>query len=238
MSTAVRRPVQGRDGSIALRWRRVPRALGLLVGVFVSLSAMAHAASIRVAELAVRDNSFCLDGGGSVPLVLLIEGDLRQGDTKALRRGVERIERHGGAVYICGLFLDSIGGDLYEAMKLGRYIREKRLPTQVAQDARCFSACVFAFIGGVVRIPSGLMGIHSFYSPELLGSGSYEIADAAYNATSGHVSDYLREMRVPQLLLDRMITIQHFELEILESEDLKALGIAGHDPVYLQTLSR
>jgi len=194
----------------------------------------ALAVEIRVAELGGPDRALCPQGGAARPLVLLVEGRFVPGDAQRLRRGVEAIGRDS-RVYLCGVLFDSPGGDLYEAMSMGRYIRSQRLATRVRLQARCYSACVFAFVGGVVRLPEGWMGIHAFHAPALLGNGDYEMTEALYTRTGHDVARYLSEMRVSLLLLDRMHTIRHADIVILRASELRTLGIAGIDPVHDQS---
>lgn len=49
------------------------------------------------------------------------------------------------------IWLDSPGGDSAAGYKLGKAIREKRHLTRIPQGARCASACVDVFLGGVIR---------------------------------------------------------------------------------------
>jgi membrane-bound ClpP family serine protease len=48
--------------------------------------------------------------------------------------------------------LDSLGGDLTSAMKIGRLLRKSRGRTSVEKDASCASACVLIFAAGLSRI--------------------------------------------------------------------------------------
>lgn len=106
------------------------------------------------------------------------------------------------------------------------------MSVQVAHDSVCYSACVIAHLGGVVRIP---MGIHSFYSNEFVGAENFASSSKKYNDISELVTAYLREMRVPTALLDEMMKVSHKSLKILDFEEMKRFGVIGQDPVYLQT---
>jgi len=65
---------------------------------------------------------------------------------------------------------ESPGGDIEEAMKIGRYIKQSGLETGVATE--CSSACTYSFIAGRERIllPGAQLGFHAcqkvvWYSP-------------------------------------------------------------------------
>lgn len=46
------------------------------------------------------------------------------------------------------IYLASLGGDLYEGMRLGELFRERGIKTVVEGGADCASACAIAFLGG------------------------------------------------------------------------------------------
>lgn len=83
------------------------------------------------------------------------------------------------------IYLNSPGGDLQEALRIGRIIRATgRLQTKIGtlegvekddfgrpidfpKNGRCESACAYAFMGGQERrLGSGKLGLHRFYSTE------------------------------------------------------------------------
>lgn len=83
------------------------------------------------------------------------------------------------------VYLNSPGGDLQEALKLGRLIRKAgkqtiigslagvatfegtNRPIDFPEKGRCESACAYAFMGGQERqLGSGRLGLHRFYSTE------------------------------------------------------------------------
>ena len=83
------------------------------------------------------------------------------------------------------VYLNSPGGDLQEALKLGRLIRKAgkqtiigslagvatfegtNRPINFPEKGRCESACAYAFMGGQERqLGSGRLGLHRFYSTE------------------------------------------------------------------------
>lgn len=57
--------------------------------------------------------------------------------------------------------LESPGGLIYGGMQLGAVIRKLRLDTEVPASAGCYSACTFAFLGGIDRRVEGKFGIHA-----------------------------------------------------------------------------
>ena len=89
-----------------------------------------------------------------------------------------------------GLLINSPGGSLYEARRLGRYLRANGL--RVGVDSLCTSACVDVLAGGIERYVTGdaKLGIHQSKVPKHLSShegGQLSVVAAAL---------YLREMGV------------------------------------------
>ena len=157
---------------------------------------------------------------------LSFSGEIEIGDAATLKKYIRR----GGTIRF-----DSGGGDIHEAMKLGRLLRENLMTTSVLHGVKCYSACILAFAGGVVRQPEGALGIHSFYSENFIGGGNFTDADEHYNAVSSDIKTYLEEMRIDLDLLDHMKRVSHEDIKILNRHELREYFLAGIDPVYRQT---
>lgn len=94
---------------------------------------------------------------GGYPIVL-VRGEIEKGDSKGLAKIINSVSR------LREVWFDSPGGDMEEGYKLGRVIRMERLATRVTSGAECTSACVSAFMGGVLRFADegARIGIHMF----------------------------------------------------------------------------
>lgn len=94
--------------------------------------------------------------------VLIFEGEVTLGLTKALRA---TLQRH---TEIENIHLTSPGGHIYEARGAAKLIREQGLSTLA--PGLCASACTLMFIAGSARSlgPKGQLGFHS-YSLETFG---------------------------------------------------------------------
>lgn len=73
--------------------------------------------------------------------------------------------------------LHSTGGSVQGGSRLGAMIRNFGFSTRVTR-ARCASACVYAFLGGVE--PCGLLYVHRFYGPATSTSESIELRRAEF----------------------------------------------------------
>jgi hypothetical protein len=98
---------------------------------------------------------------------IVARGEIVKGDQSKLRAFLEAHPRHPAAIAF-----HSPGGLAVEGMSIGYFIRKQGLATRVGDAATCASACVFAFLGGVIReaAPSARLGVHM---TSLMGVDAY-----------------------------------------------------------------
>lgn len=213
-------------------------ALALLFTLSVAEQSVAAEFSVAAVDARGCDKFH----GEEVCLSLNMVGQIEAGDAQKLQQEVTRVEviisKNFAKAKVVHIFLESPGGSLNEAMNLGRFIRSNQISTQVAKGDTCASACVLVLAAGVKRIPVGDVVVHSFYSPEVLGTHDIFKAEKVYDAMSESVSTYLKEMRVSAQLLDEIIRVPHFKSRKLELDELVKLGLLGVDPVYAQVRSQ
>jgi hypothetical protein len=128
--------------------------------------------------------------------VIDITGEISRGDYDKLNgffggQGGQSIQTIG---------IDSPGGSIDEAMKIGRLLRNRERWVAVPENGECASACVLILAGGVRRYPLGRVGIHRPYFEELDPSVTSAGADQAYKAMFQEIRNYLSEMNVPTAL--------------------------------------
>jgi hypothetical protein len=133
------------------------------------------------------------------------------------------------------LQLNSSGGDLSEAMKIGRVARRYLMITEppatlddgqpyFAGDVEpvaggiCASACFFAWVGGVTRF-AGVLGIHRPFPPvaEMQKLSPAE-AERVYSEISQSILAYLAEMGTSAHWLTDMMKIPSGQLYIIPRE--------------------
>ena len=123
------------------------------------------------------------DSVGSGGVWVRYEGEIGVGFADKV---AARLRREGAV----GLIINSHGGNVAEARRLGRYLRANGL--KVAVDRVCASACIDVLAGGVVRYvtKTARVGVHQSSAPTSVGThntGQSYVAGSAY---------YLREMGV------------------------------------------
>ncbi len=149
--------------------------------------ALARRACAELAELTGAASGLVRfsDDGRVDKTWLVVDGQIDEGfaDKVIARLRAERA---------VGLVINSPGGSLYEARRLGRWLRENGLPVGV--DKLCTSACVDVLAGGIERYVTAnvRLGIHQSKVPPHMSShegGQLSVVSAAL---------YLREMGIDE----------------------------------------
>ena len=157
---------------------------------------------------------------------IYLNGQIDEGAAERFREELARREIPSASVY-----LNSRGGVLGQGMELGTLLRERGYSTYVgSQNDRgsnplpgdCYSACVFAFIGGTYRFYTSRsrIGVHRFsaMSPADSDADSAQIVSAA-------IVNYIRKMEVDVGLFDRMARAAKEEILVLTEADLERLRV-------------
>jgi hypothetical protein len=165
----------------------------------------------------------------------LLSGEIVTGDAKGLEELIQ-----ANIPFFWRLALNSNGGDVSEAMQIGRLVRHYYLETEApgywlrqgphlllndkiteVPGARCVSACFFAWLGGVNRT-GDLLGIHRpFPSAIEMQKLSPAEADRLYRSLSEKILAYLSEMGAAPHWLDDMLKIPPDELLMIPENQIQ-----------------
>jgi hypothetical protein len=151
------------------------------------------------------------------PGVLLVQGTFELPDADEFSQQVLQND-------IEMVMLDSVGGNLVTSIEIGYFIRERELNTLVPANGVCYSACTYAFMGGVERSIDGNspFAMHRPYFVDDI-AGEYI---AGYNAgivTSVMVITYLIEMGLDPLTAS--LHLINEELAHFNQEQQRTLNI-------------
>jgi hypothetical protein len=125
------------------------------------------------------------------------------------------------------LWLASNGGDIDSAMDLGRLLRKAGIFTYVAKNDQCFSACVFAFMGGERRGVAGRLGIHR---PYFLYTQDSPDRQARFRNLQRVVKGYVEEMDFPDSLYEAIMLVPPQIMQVVAPADLKRYYLEGISP--------
>lgn len=151
---------------------------------------------------------------------IIIRGEILRGDYERALNAVKETYIQGelGELFVR---LDSPGGDVLEAMKIGQLVRELKLSTSV-HLGRCDSACVFILVAGVNRLSASGIGIHRpFFEQKYFSGLSADSAQKKYREMMKKTRTYLISMDVPTELVERMFRVPSNEIERLSLEDVE-----------------
>jgi hypothetical protein len=194
---------------------RRPRATWL--GPIVILLGWAWTPSYGMNFSLTRQNPYTHDQLTSP--VLLMRGEIREGDYDRL---LNFARRSGYVLPLSDVILSSPGGDIKEALKIGRLVKKLYMTANVGTETGyCASACFIIFASAVERDTSpGMVGIHRPYlSRETLRSLSPHAAEEAETAALRDAEQYLRDLRVPRNLVDIMFERASTEIYWLSDEE-------------------
>ncbi len=140
------------------------------------------------------------------------------------------------------LHLISPGGDAEEGMRIGRMVRryllQARAPTAqpdipffwmsnpkfgapqplcTGAECTCASACGLVWLGSIDR--GGSVGLHrpKIIDPRFVALGPEE-AGSVYRRVLDEISQYLREMELPQTLIDSLVATSSADIRWVDSE--------------------
>jgi len=152
--------------------------------------------------------------GKQSPIGIKIEGEIVPDDALKLLRTYEYFGQFAGA----GIFLFSRGGNIEEAMKIGRLIRRLRLSTYApARDYEilalpadqannvCASACVLVWVASARRTGDILILHRPYPAPESVGKLSDIEFEALESNAISRVRIYLQQMELPQYYIDKTV---------------------------------
>jgi hypothetical protein len=171
---------------------------------------------------------------------LLAEGAIVGDTPERFRDALQVVQMRGQQPRIQ---FNSRGGNLQSGMRLGRMIREAGLDTYIGgpylelsrpgEPARvlaprpvCYSACAYAFLGGVSRsvAEGGSYGLHQFYGAE------GDVGDSRTQVMMAELAAYLDEMGVERRFLDLAATTAPETITRLSPGTARQLNVDNQEP--------
>lgn len=205
---------------------------------------------------ALEMNHSCYAGSDSANLNLALTGEITQNDVNALQRRLDMVtgklkptngyaslitspdgEGYCNAkrVYI-GATLNSIGGSVDAAIRLGEIIRSAKGRVFVSSGAICYSSCVLVLAAAPRRHieSTAKIGIHRPYFRNTL-SVSDEGMDETYRKLTTRLENFLNSSGVRPQLASEMMRIPPEQVRILTPAELDYYGL-GTNNIAVQEL--
>lgn len=155
---------------------------------------------------------------------LRIEGELKETDA-ALAASVYASRKKADGQYV--VFIKSPGGSVEGGIALGDWVRQEKLGVSVAEEDVCYSARVYVLAGGVMRWPSGKIGIHRpFFEKAEAG----DIA-AGLRTLEDMSEAFFHRVNIPEQLSQHMFSVLPENLHILTKGELQKYRLDQQDIV-------
>lgn len=127
------------------------------------------------------------------------------------------------------LDLDSTGGVVEEAIKIGDQIAESGWTGWVREGSQCHSACVFILAAADTRALSGRVGIHRIIRMSSTATTRAELNEELH-AVYDDVRSYLERNGAAVAVADLMMAVPNRNLRLLTPEELHLYGLDGPNP--------
>lgn len=168
--------------------------------------------------------------------VIYFSGEVDQNSIQPLIEALQATTSDGRRNCVPNVIVDSLGGDVEAAMKLGRLVRDALARVEVSKDATCASACVFILAGGVQRLPlDGRVLIHRPYST-FTGTRTMAEVRKDRERLRSEIVQFLQEVDVPLSLLDLMESVPPELSRELTTAELQFYRLSGTDATYKEQL--
>ena len=128
--------------------------------------------------------------------------------------------------------LQSSGGDVNEAMKIGHIVRANEFTAMVANNKDCFSSCVFILGAGVLRYSFGKVGIHKPYFSELKENITTAEIKKLRDENIKSIKEYFNFMDVSESIVEDMLSIEPSKIKILSDDEMDKYRLSIPDSNY------
>lgn len=162
-------------------------------------------------------------------MAIFLTKSIKEDDYFQINKLANLIKKKHGQAPAVMIKLDSSGGNISAALKIGRFLRKNDSLATVYENAICLSSCVYVLAGAPNRAVDGTVGIHRPYEPddkETSGMAQME----KYKKLGKQIVAYLKEMNIPSRLYDDSLFISPDRVKILSFNDMQAYGLNENDP--------
>lgn len=127
--------------------------------------------------------------------------------------------------------LDSVGGDVFAAMHIGRLIRKHDGVTIISVPSKCYSGCALLFIAGVMRHNLGELGLHRPYQVSVLQNR--QTGEKQLPRMLALIKQYVTEMGIGESFYDQVVNTEHTKTAIYRIDNAANL-VPEIDPGFLE----
>ncbi|HBO2486890.1 TPA: hypothetical protein L4H47_005838 [Pseudomonas aeruginosa] len=145
-------------------------------------------------------------------LTVRVSEEIAPGDYETLLKG---LRNNPGTYSRKLLLLNSIGGSVPEAIRMGRLLRESGFDALVPSSCVCQGTCVYLLAAGKRKTVRGYVGLHRPY---------YAHGDSLHSRSANGMrydsAAYFREMDIPSTLVQAMQSTDPKRMRVLSAKEL------------------
>jgi hypothetical protein len=162
-----------------------------------------------------------------------LSGEIERGDLQNFNNALTQLKKkYGVSPCTSGsthVYVDSNGGDVDEALLIGKEIRQNKLNVTVTEGSHCYSSCVFLLAGGIDRYVMGSVGIHRPYFTAISKDKSADEIRTLRESLNLRIKNFFKFVDVPESLLDEMLSYPPENIKILTEQELLKYRLTGKD---------
>jgi hypothetical protein len=188
-------------------------------------AALAPARAATVYKVHTGDNDF---------VTLVLRGGIVLGDLARLQGVTAKVPSNQRIV----LMLDSPGGNIDEAIAIGRYLYTAKIATAAIQGPGCHSSCAFIFLAGRdhngqpmrIMMKGARVGFHQGAIAALPSNRTYQASDMEVATALGQdiirrIDAYFHEIKADPEFLTLVLSAPNRSITLLNEFDALRLGI-------------
>ncbi len=149
-----------------------------------------------------------------------LEGGIAPGDADRIAERLAEVQPAPDT-----LVLQSPGGSVADALRLGRHLRAQGIATEMLSGEYCYSACPYLFAGGTERrLEDGAsLGVHQHYFGKSTILPAF-VAVEDIQRGQGEVMTYLDAMGIDPLVMQHALSTPPDEIYVLLPEEIDRYG--------------
>lgn len=176
-----------------------------------------------------------IDYGGPISLgdpIVFIRDRIVPDDYVKLEAGLRNRMRNRGIGLFRIAYLDSAGGDVDTAIKMGDLLKEYYYEAVVRKTAKCLSSCVIILGSSANRSiqPGGVVGVHRIYSSGGTESAARTTKD--FEKFGNLVRSRFQDVGVSPDLWDVMLKTPPEDIRVLSEQEISKYGLRGSSAAY------
>ena len=160
-------------------------------------------------------------------MTLKISGNIDDNLFQYFESYLNHIKNKKISLHMNAIQLNSSGGDVQVALKMGALIRRAKLNTFVDPVASCKSACVLILMGGIERMPYGQIHIHRSGLVNINQTMTEAKIEESIVTSQNLIANYTREMGLSQNLADAINTTPNWASRLPEPIEMRRWGLEG-----------